>query len=164
MWSVVARMMKIEIGGGATPIPGYVNCDIRELDSVAYVIKDNRLPFKDRSVDEIISIHCLEHLERSDGQVLLGQCFRVLKSGGVFVLAVPCMDMIASSFNRDLKTALKHIFGTDAFPENHHQTFYTRAELIRALSEVGFKHIAEEQFAWPNKHVVDWTVQLRAIR
>ena len=154
--------MKIEIGGGGSPIPGYVNCDIRDAPQVKYVIKDNKLPFDAASIDEILSIHCLEHLTREDGEQMLTECCRILKPGHVLILAIPCLDMIAKSFMRNQHTAFKHIFGTDAFTENRHQTFWTRAELKAAILNAGFANVVEEPFGWPQKHVADWTAQLRA--
>src|SRR5882724_900990 len=44
------------------------------------------LPFKENSVSVIYGAHVLEHLYLADAQRLLGECHRVLRSGGVIRL------------------------------------------------------------------------------
>lgn len=164
MRDVVPKMLKIDIGGGTTPIPGYENCDIRELPGVKYVMKDGNLPFRVNSVDEIVSIHCLEHFTRIEASKFLFECRRVLKPGCSMILAVPCIDMVAESYKRDIKMALKHVFGSGGYAENFHKTFWTRAELKASVVDIGFISVVEEPFSWPKKHVPWWTLQLRATK
>jgi ubiquinone/menaquinone biosynthesis C-methylase UbiE len=51
------------------------------------------LPFESSSFDTIISLHCLEHVPRRDAA--LGECLRVLKSGGKVAMLVPSMGYFA---------------------------------------------------------------------
>ena len=49
----------------------------------------NPLPFPDNCVTQIYSSHLLEHIDYPNLIALLSQCHRVLKSGGLFKVAVP---------------------------------------------------------------------------
>ncbi len=57
-----------------------------ELDE-AYVIKDGRLPFPDRTFDVVVSDWVLEHVESPEK--FLGEVRRVLKKGGSFFFRTP---------------------------------------------------------------------------
>jgi len=56
-----------------------------------------KLPFKDNSVEKIYSSHFLEHLYPFELEMLLKECHRILKDGGVFEAALP--DVVGSILN-----------------------------------------------------------------
>jgi len=47
------------------------------------------LPFEDSSVDAVYHSHLIEHLDRGEADMLLGEIYRVLKKGGVHRVAAP---------------------------------------------------------------------------
>ena len=57
--------LKIDLGCGASKKPGYIGVDSVAADGVDHVIniQHDPLPFKDKSVDEIYSSHCFEHID-----------------------------------------------------------------------------------------------------
>ena len=67
-----------------TPLPGVsVVCDITQ-----------GLPFKNESVDELICVHVLEHIEDMKG--IMKELHRALKSGGLLRIWVPhCFSAVA---------------------------------------------------------------------
>ncbi len=81
--------MKIEIGGGLSPRNGYINCDVRKLDTVDYVCKANNLPFEDCSLDEIYSRHVVEHFSFKEFLEVLKEWNRVLRIGGKLYIICP---------------------------------------------------------------------------
>lgn len=71
------------------------------------------LPFADRSVDAIYTSHTLEHLYLDDAQKVLGECQRVLKSGGCLRVALPdgekwASDLISGYSDEDYSSGLTY--------------------------------------------------------
>jgi SAM-dependent methyltransferase len=56
------------------------------------------LPFADNHFDGVYHSHVLEHLEPSDGEKLLDECYRVLRPGGVLRIVVPNLEQIATLY------------------------------------------------------------------
>lgn len=94
----------IEVGAGDRPfpIPGHAKCfygDIRHGDDLKKYFSGHDAKFDgrvnaetfggiaDRSVDFALSCHVIEHLENPVGSIV--GAIRVLKPGGIFILAVP---------------------------------------------------------------------------
>ena len=80
--------VRIEIGGGRNPRPGYLNIDLVEWPEVQIVldVETARLPFDDDSVDAVYSAHCLEHI---DYKKVLREIVRVCKVGATVQIVVP---------------------------------------------------------------------------
>lgn len=88
MVSSVSQKLKINLGSGEYPIPGWINIDMAGSDLPYNVLWD--LPFQDGSVDFVYSSYLLEHLNyQHDAPQLLQEIKRVLKPGGIFRVAVP---------------------------------------------------------------------------
>ena len=84
----------------------YVGIDVRNLTGVDKIcnFESEKLPFDDSSVDEIITIHTLEHIRNLNH--ILGECHRVLKPQGSLKIWVP------------------HCHSTSAFSEPTHVRFF----------------------------------------
>jgi len=84
----------------------YLGVDIVQLPGVDIVCDiEKGLPFKDESVNEIICIHVLEHVENLES--VMKEFHRVLKPGGVIRIWVP------------------HCFSASAFGLSTHKRFFT---------------------------------------
>lgn len=96
-WS---RPLRLCLGSGAAPIPGWLNAD---LDARADLRLDLRgpLPFEAASAALIYSEHVLEHLEFETGQRLLRECRRVLRPDGVLRIAMPDLEHLLAAFAGD---------------------------------------------------------------
>jgi len=57
------------------------------------------LPFEDDSMEAVYASHLLEHVYLEEAKKLLGECFRVLKPGGVLRIMVPDLRGIVSQYN-----------------------------------------------------------------
>jgi SAM-dependent methyltransferase len=83
------------------------------------VVHDLRkpLPFPDGFASAVYGSHVLEHLYLDEGERLLGECFRVLRPGGLLRLVVP-----------DLRAAVQEYLGERPFADSEQK----EAELGRA--------------------------------
>lgn len=79
----------LELGGGpnSMSLPGVVNIDINNYNTVDVIGDARRLPFKDNSFDAIISNSVLEHIWEVD--VVANECHRIVKDGGLIFICVP---------------------------------------------------------------------------
>lgn len=79
----------MELGGGpnSLDIPGVVNLDINNYNSVDVIGDARRIPFQNDSYDAIISNSVLEHIWETD--LVAEECFRVVKPGGFVFINVP---------------------------------------------------------------------------
>lgn len=80
--------LKLNVGCGFRPFPGYINLDYDEKvhpDVVRNV--DEGLPFDDNKFSEVYSSHVIEHIK--DVFLFMGEIWRVLENKGKFVLICP---------------------------------------------------------------------------
>lgn len=92
-------MKLLNIGCGATYHPAWVNIDIEPLTKqIARHDAATPLPFADGSFDACYCSHLLEHLSRSEAQLLLSEMHRVLKARGIVRLVVPDLERIVRSY------------------------------------------------------------------
>ena len=83
--------MKLELGCGTAPTPGYVHHDRRKHGPHVDVAHDLDIlpwPWADGSCAEILGLDVFEHLHRMPAE-WLGECHRLLVGGGVLRLRVP---------------------------------------------------------------------------
>jgi glycosyltransferase involved in cell wall biosynthesis len=82
-------LLKVDIGGGLNPYPGYTTVDMRK--SADYICDLNEgIPLPDNSVGVLNASHILEHLH--DKTKIMGEIHRVLAHGGWAFIEVPSTD------------------------------------------------------------------------
>lgn len=79
----------LNLGGGADNYEGYVNIDLGRYPSVHIVSSLEKIPYKDCSVDLVVSNSVLEHIY--DYKAVLDEFYRVLRPGGYLYLCVPSL-------------------------------------------------------------------------
>lgn len=89
----------LNIGCGSVFDQDWINLDVDPYskDVKTWDIRKG-LPFADNSLDACYSSHVVEHLTSIEAQKLMGECFRVLKRGGVIRLVVPDLEAIAKLY------------------------------------------------------------------
>ena len=61
------------------------------------------LPFPDGALEVVYHSHLLEHLDKEQGRILMEECVRVLRTGGVLRVVVPDLEEIASLYLEKLR-------------------------------------------------------------
>lgn len=88
--------LKINLGSGADPFPGWVNVDMMDLPEVDVVHNLIKFPypFEDNSADEMRAVDVIEHLPPYIGDEhgvikFLEECHRILKPGAELFIQTP---------------------------------------------------------------------------
>ena len=82
-------LLKVDIGGGLNPYPGYFTIDLRKDANIVYDLNDG-IPLPDNSVGVLHASHILEHLH--DKTKIMSEIHRVLAHGGWAFIEVPSTD------------------------------------------------------------------------
>lgn len=85
-------MLKLDIGGGARPRPGFTNVDILECADVRLDLEEVGrgravFPYDDDTVDEVYSSHCFEHVDPYNG--VITEIARICKLDARVEIRVP---------------------------------------------------------------------------
>lgn len=162
--------IKIDVGCGNNPTPGYVACDARKLRSVQHTFDfgNDRWPFKDNTVSEIIMNHSIEHVSYRRLPHVLTEAARVLSPGGKIIIRTPDLRFIASKYLADGHTpefppdedfiaanfganarhlspgwwANLKLFSGQDYPGNEHRFCFDFETLAGVLANFGFASIA----------------------
>lgn len=79
----------LNLGSGKDNYPGHTNIDLGRYPNVHIVCSLERIPYKDCSVDLLVSNSVLEHIY--DVEAVVREIHRVLKPGGYLYLCVPSL-------------------------------------------------------------------------
>lgn len=151
--------LRLNLGSGDKNLPGYTNIDIAasRKGTVPNVICDTRaLAFPDASVDEILSIHAIEHFYHWEVPALLAEWKRVLRPGGRLVLECPNLlyaarqlvenPSLAGAGGKGWATTMFVFYGDPGWkdPLMCHRWGWTPESLIQCLETAGFSAVREE--------------------
>lgn len=147
-----ANPLKVVLGAGPTRFEGWFQTDKELLDVTS--ADDWSILFKPDSIDSLLSEHLFEHLTEDQGRLAAAECYRYLKPGGLFRVAVP------DGYRRD------PAYLQEAAPPNDgHQVFYNLDTLSALLEDVGFKTTPLEYFdAQEQFHAIGWDEKEGMIR
>lgn len=141
-WSESTEPLRLNLGCGFAPLPGWINVDLVGASAdFAWDLKLG-LPFADNSIEAIAHEHLLEHLPVSAGMGLHQECLRVLKPGGVLRVAVPDAGAVLRSYggSGDMLAVNAMFYGWG------HRMMYDADLLIRLLRRAGFPVAEHRQF------------------
>lgn len=153
--------MKLHLGCGSRPIPGWVNVDVVDYPHVDLRCAVDRLPMvADGSAEVVYSSHVLEHFPRSETGRVLREWRRVLRPGGTLRVAVPDFDALSALYVETgrLELVLGPLFGRGDYLYNVHYTAFDEALLCRALEAAGF--VRPRRYDWrhtEHAHVDDYS-------
>jgi len=93
---------RLHLGCGHNLLEGWFNTDRypRTGESV-HLNATHRFPIPDGVFDYIFSEHLIEHMTYPQGQRMLGECFRVLRDGGVIRVATPDMAFLIELYREE---------------------------------------------------------------
>lgn len=123
--------LRINIGSGPYPVPGYLNWDIKDGGQAF------PLPFESGSVDAIRASHVLEHLTFADAHKAIAEWNRVLVNGGEVKIAVPDFDKAAAAV--DDPHRLYYVMGGQTDEHDRHGSAFTRETLTQLLESFQFE-------------------------
>jgi len=138
--------MRLEVGAGDHPLPGYEHLDIRPLDHIEYVADARSLPFQDNSVDEIAAYNVIEHFPRREAVPLVREWLRVLRPGSFLEVFGPNLRGYAKAYVEgrpgwDFAHFETWVYGQQDYPENFHMAGFSLESLTAALLQAGFGRV-----------------------
>ena len=178
MKETLTNGMRIEIGCGKAPKPGYKTCDIRNLPNVDYVCSADSLPFESNSVAEIFSRHVVEHFTLKEFLAVLEEWNRVLRVGGELYIICPNLlwhlEQILNSkhesfyekksgFN-DRYWGFGSLFGWQQDENDLHKFGYYFELLRDLLTEFGFGDIQDLTNSGKGIENEIWHLEVRAFK
>lgn len=156
---------RLEVGAGTTARPGWLATDLKARENpdgsrVLGLDASKAFPIPSGSFDFVYAEHMIEHLGFEDGQVMLRECNRILKPGGVIRVVTPSLGFLLRVVAADpsvfeqryrhwsVKTfvpeapAVTNAFFLNNFVRAWGHTFiYDRETLALALHLTGFQQI-----------------------
>jgi SAM-dependent methyltransferase len=152
---------KLEIGIGTSPKKhGFISSDINLSTDYPFDLRLG-LPFPDASIDFIYAEHVLEHFNIRDLNILLADCFRVLKKNGSIRVSVPDASIYLDGyfhndtfkrqkycyidFGLTFKTKLDYV-NYIFYMDGHHRYMFDKDTLLSALSAAHFGEVQLKPF------------------
>jgi len=138
--------MKLNFGCGNTKYPGYVNVDIDKALEPDFICDiRQKLPWEDKSIEEVICIHTIEHIQKIFHLPFFDEVHRILKEDGLFVLAYPEFSKCLQNW-LDNKVGMRDIweatiYGRQLSPTDTHLSAMHTPEVTDKLLSAGFKDI-----------------------
>lgn len=101
-------MKLLNVGCGYRYHTEWTNLDFIKTgpNVIAHNLKKG-IPFGDGIFDAVYHAHLLEHFTKQDGEHLIKECFRVLKTGGIIRIAVPDLEKIVKEYIKNLEGSLR---------------------------------------------------------
>lgn len=103
------KFLNLGCGSHFVVSPEWTNID---FESNSEHVKAHNLltgiPQKDNSFDIVYHSHVLEHFTKSDGDKFIGECFRVLKPGGILRIVIPDLEQITRAYLKFLELGLQN--------------------------------------------------------
>ena len=156
-----ALVKKLNLGCGDKILPGYINVDVvpsrRGFKPDVLCDLHKLTPFEDGSIDEILSVHVVEHFWRWEIADVLREWIRVLKPGGAMILECPNLLSAARELldnpevgagpGQEGQRTMWVFYGDPAWQDPYmiHRWGYTPSSLSKLMSEVGLTNIRQEQ-------------------
>ncbi len=152
-----AYPLKVVIGSSNIYQPGWIPTGIENLDILDQ--NDWEKYFREDSIDIILAEHVWEHLTLKEAFLGAKNCYKYLKPGGYFRIAVP------DGFSPDMEYIESVKPGGTGDGSDDHKMLYDHVLLSRILETAGFKIEPLEYFDASGKfHFREWTEASGLIR
>lgn len=151
----------LNIGSSSSVLPAWFNVDyFVAYENQFFMDAATRFPMPDSSLHYIRSEHMIEHVPYPSAMVMLSECLRVLKPGGIVRIATPDLRKLARLYDSPLSPEQKRyvdaVLGTqrsfydgsevgsvvnNIFLFENHYFIYDAGTLGEALARAGFVDI-----------------------
>jgi predicted SAM-dependent methyltransferase len=99
MSDIVTTSIRLHLGCGANPLPGWINIDrVARAPGVTTDIDPTCLPYADGSVDAVLAEHVFEHFSFEEEGKVWPEMARVLRPGGELTIEVPDFEWVCATF------------------------------------------------------------------
>jgi len=141
--------VKIQVGFGWTPAPGFVNLDVYPLlsesderfadaDVFFFPYADMPWPIPANCVDYIFHEDFIEHISQKQQVCFLAETLRVLKDGGWHRVSTPCLN--ASMRHSHFEEGMAGVY-TGEWNNWDHISLFTRHSLEEMARLVGYREV-----------------------
>ncbi len=138
-------MVKLELGSGDRPTPGWTHMDIRPDAPEVDIVGDAQDPLPGSSDFEAIrATHLLEHFSHRETVPILMRWRGLLADGGELYLEVPNLTGHIAAWDRNQSSdaqLVEYLFGEQDHEYNFHKTMFTPGTLYKVLRDAGFESI-----------------------
>ena len=143
--------MKLEIGSGQRPTPGYLHNDINAFPGIDIVGDPWTIDLASGSLQEVIALAVMEHLTYRQFDDTLANVHRMLEAGGKFYFDVPditvwCRYVVDHFDGKEIPFTIEHVFSTlygwQRWPGDEHKSGWYRTRLEEALAKAGFTDLS----------------------
>ena len=137
------KEVKLHLGCGSIRIPGYINVDINNLESVDVVADISCLPYEESSVDMIYSCATIEHFSRRMWMKVLSHWYFILKPGGVLRISTADFESVCKEYleNWKIEELLGLVVGGQRDKYDMHGMVFDFDILKSGLEKCGFKEV-----------------------
>jgi glycosyltransferase involved in cell wall biosynthesis/GT2 family glycosyltransferase/predicted SAM-dependent methyltransferase len=132
--------IRIDIGVGDAPAPGYLHVDIQQKYHVEVIADTKHLPFETNSLAEVRNAHLIEHFDKKELDEIFTEWIRVLKQGGLLRIICPDFRQICQKFvngETDVERALSWTYGGQLDKYDYHYWMYTPETLCDLFKKYG---------------------------
>tara|TARA_B100000029_G_scaffold290266_1_gene283889 strand:+ start:145 stop:723 length:579 start_codon:yes stop_codon:yes gene_type:complete len=124
-------MKILDLGCGENKVPNSIGLDNVLLPGVdiEHDLLNFPYPFENKSFDKIYLRHVIEHFNFKKINLIMNECYRILKNDGLLIITVP------------------HVFSISAFIDPTHKSFFTFGSgqfFDRNSSKIYYKQLQSE--------------------
>lgn len=136
--------IKLDVGCGSFCAEGWTGVDRRKLEGVSIVADMWDIPVESGSIEAIRCVQALEHIPMWRTADTLLEFWRVLKPGGMLIVAVPDLRACAKMFLLEDEyrgrwgRGMMRIFGMVTNEEQVHKQGFDEERLCRCIETCGF--------------------------
>lgn len=145
--------LKLNIGAGYLHIDGYLSLDL--YNETADIKSDIiNIPFKENSIEEIVSFHVLEHVLPTTVEEAIKEWYKLLMPGGKLIIELPNILAICDDFSKvnygDKFTLLYYMYCNPQLLGHAHLYGWWPESMYNLLYNFGFRDIT---FTRPQTHL-----------
>lgn len=142
--------MKVNLGCGQDTKPGYLNVDFVKLEGVDLVCDVSKLPFRDRSIEELYASDILEHFPWRQVRDVLREWRRALRPGGRLKIRTPNLRGLVELYLQrgpgwrreegpGVDPIVERIYGSQDREGNYHFVIFDEESITKLLGECNFE-------------------------